>query len=159
MNNTNDFFTKLSTLGCCGYCPFMPGTIGALLGTIFAYLIFIFFRQQVVYILSLLLILLAILSCGIAEKRIGGKDPSCIILDEFVAMPICFLANFSKCQSIWIFFGGFVIFRIFDILKPFSLKKLERINGGLGIVLDDIGAAIYTNIILHVVIFIFGILC
>lgn len=153
MQNFNNFIVQVATLGRLGHCKILPGTIGAFLGTIFSCLIFMLFKQRVVIVLSFILMLFAIYICHFAEKSIGSKDPSCIIFDEFVAMPVCFVFILERYNSIWLFLIGFIVFRIFDIIKPFNLKKLEKFNGGFGIVLDDIGAAIYTNITLQILSF------
>lgn len=155
-NNLERFFVQASTLGIFGYCPYMPGTVGALWGTIFSYAIFFLLRGPVVCCVSFFLILFGILSCGIAEKFFEEHDPKIVILDEFVAMPICFfpvLVN-SSYIKIWTFFLGFLIFRLFDILKPFGIKKLEKLPGGVGIVCDDLGAAAYTGIVLYLILLI-----
>jgi phosphatidylglycerophosphatase A len=86
----------------------------------------------------------------VLPEEIGEKEPSCVIFDEFVAMPICFLGirNFvtPKIPTRKILLIGFVIFRLFDILKPLGIKKVQHLSGGIGIVIDDILAAIYTDV-------------
>lgn len=154
MKKYDRFIIDIGTLGRCGFCRIMPGTVGAFLGTIFSYIAFNLFRSSMLYIITFILVLFAIYVCSVAEKTIGTKDPSCVIFDEFIAMPICFLSVFERYNSIWLLTVGFVIFRIFDIFKPFGIKKLEKLNGGLGIVLDDVIAAIYTNISLQILVFV-----
>ncbi|MDR0595560.1 MAG: phosphatidylglycerophosphatase A [Puniceicoccales bacterium] len=143
--------TNIATLGKIGYSRFMPGTMGAFIGTLFAYLLFKFCACLTILIISGGLVLFAIYACSVAECVIGTKDPSCVILDEFAAMPLCFL--FLKRGSIVAFLIGFLIFRLFDILKPWGIRKCERFRSGMGIVLDDALAACYTNITLHVLLY------
>jgi phosphatidylglycerophosphatase A len=91
--------------------------------------------------------------CGEAEFRLGEKDPGCVILDEMVAMPLCFVtsAGLRNRFSMWvILLGGFLLFRFFDIVKPFGIKKLQNFNGGIGIVVDDLAAAIYAASVLFI---------
>lgn len=159
MDKLDTFFTRAATLGCFGHCPIMPGTVGSLLGTIFSYIVFFLFRRSVVYGLEALLIPFSIVSCAVAEKVLRERDPSSVILDEFVVMPVCFLLISGSKQPIWVFVAGFIIFRFFDILKPLGLKRLESLPGGVGIVADDLGAALYTAVVLYIMLFIFGMIC
>ncbi len=100
-----------------------------------------------------LVVLTSVLLCGVAAAIIGKKDPSEVILDEFAAMPLVFLFNpyvYQNTKSSLLFILlGFLLFRLFDITKPFGIKTLERLPGGFGIVLDDVMAAIYANLALH----------
>jgi phosphatidylglycerophosphatase A len=145
-----NFVINLATLFGLGKFPIMPGTLGSFMGLLL-YIILIQNLSVFPMIFTLItIILLAILICDMAEKVIGEKDPSCVILDEFVAMPICFVGikHFVPAEiAMWkIWLLGFVIFRIFDILKPFGIKKSQDLSGGIGIVVDDIIAAIYANV-------------
>lgn len=144
---------NLSTLWRVGYFGKMPGTNGSFLGLIF-YTLFFHNLQIGEYILICIgTIYVACLVCDEAEKLFATKDPSFVILDEFVAMPVCFLGLQQKMANrpIWIFMlAGFLLFRFFDIVKPFGIKKLQGIRGGYGIVLDDIAAALATCAIMHV---------
>ncbi|MDR3274259.1 MAG: phosphatidylglycerophosphatase A [Puniceicoccales bacterium] len=139
--------TSISTFGFLGYSRFMPGTLGAFLGTAFSYFLFGNYSRLMILAVSIGLIIFAVYVCSVAERVIGCRDPSCVILDEFVAMPVCFL--FLRRRNAAVFLLGFLIFRAFDILKPLGIKFFEKFRGGLGIVLDDIMAACYTNITLH----------
>jgi phosphatidylglycerophosphatase A len=92
--------------------------------------------------------------CGEAERRIGRQDPGEVILDEVVAMPLCFLgwrmivpAGFLASLALLI--AGFGLFRFFDIRKPGFINRLQGIPGGWGIVLDDTAAALATCATLH----------
>jgi phosphatidylglycerophosphatase A len=101
-----------------------------------------------------LVVLTAVLLCGVAAAFIGKKDPSEVILDEFAAMPLVFLFNphvHNGASSLLLILLGFLFFRLFDITKPFGIKALEKLPGGLGIVLDDVMAAIYANLALQAV--------
>jgi phosphatidylglycerophosphatase A len=104
-------------------------------------------------IFDALVVLAAILLCGVAAALIGKKDPSEVILDEFAAMPLVFLfnpaANSSTQKGLLFVVLGFLLFRLFDITKPFGIRKVEKLPGGLGIVLDDVVAALYANLVLQ----------
>jgi phosphatidylglycerophosphatase A len=130
----------------------MWGSLAGVIGYTVAFWNITFFHF---FVRLLLLLLIAIAFCDEAERRIGEKDPSCIILDEFCAMPLCFLGieRFSGQVATWkILLCGFCIFRLFDGLKPFGIRSLERLRGGLGIVIDDVGAAAATCLALHVLV-------
>jgi phosphatidylglycerophosphatase A len=131
----------------------MPGTAGAFLGTIFSYFLFKTFGGNTISVVCIGLIIFAIYVCSVAERAFCCKDPRCVILDEFVAMPVCFL--FQELKHVIIFLLGFLIFRAFDILKPLGIKFFERFRSGWGIVLDDVIAACYTNIVLRVLLHVY----
>jgi len=100
----------------------------------------------------------AIAMCGEAEFRLGVRDPGEVILDEFVAMPLCFI-NWPAMQvgpwahwpPIGIYLAGFALFRLFDITKPFGIKKLQDLPGGWGVVVDDLAAALLSCVVLHAI--------
>jgi len=93
--------------------------------------------------------------CGEAEIRLGKKDPGEVILDEFVAMPLCFLGWHSLVAA-WpaghgagVLLAGFAAFRFFDILKPLGINRLQDLPGGWGVVIDDLAAALAACATLH----------
>ncbi len=89
-------------------------------------------------VICIVLTLIAIPICGVAEKMIGGKDPGCIVADEYLTLPITVIGLTSP----WALLSGFVLHRIFDITKPPPIKQLQHIHGGFGIVVDDFLAAL-----------------
>lgn len=148
----NRLAVKLATLFWIGNIKYCSGTVGSLVGTVF-YAIFI--RKIAILprlLVMLFMLLLSLIICDIAEKAIKKHDPKEVILDEFVAMPFVFFGieeYFSQKLSVaFIMIIGFIIFRIFDILKPLGINRLQKLPGGIGIVADDIVAAIYSNITL-----------
>lgn len=100
-----------------------------------------------------LVVMAAIFFCGVAAFLLKKKDPSEVILDEFAAMPLVFLFNknlhLGSTKGFLLVIVGFLLFRLFDITKPFGIKALERLPGGFGIVLDDVMAAFYANLVLQ----------
>lgn len=144
---------NIATLGPIGKWKKMPGTLGSLVGLILYTLLF--HRTPLLPFLLLLgtSIYLGIAFCDEAEKRLQKHDPSEIILDEVVAIPLCFFGMhyLFKSYPTWlILLIGFILFRLLDIFKPFFIKKLQNYPGGLGVVLDDLGAAAVTAVCLHV---------
>lgn len=134
-----------------GYSPFSPGTLGSLLG-IPIYLL-LRFKSNFIYVLFLIIfIFFSIWISDYAQKYFGKKDDQRIVIDEISGFLCTFLFLDKKIFSILV---GFILFRIFDILKPFPIRNLEkRLKGGYGIVLDDVIAGIYANIIIQLILLI-----
>lgn len=145
---------NLATIGSLGNFK-APGTWGSVMGVVF-YVVFVSHLSE--FAAALLLAVasyFAIGICGEAEKRLKKVDPGEIILDEFVAMPMCFLGlsglvDANPAQFFVILAAGFALFRFFDILKPLGIKKLQRYHGGFGVVVDDVAAALIVAVIMNV---------
>ncbi|MDR1303265.1 MAG: phosphatidylglycerophosphatase A [Puniceicoccales bacterium] len=149
------FVFNIATLGPLGRSRFMPGTWGSLAGVIGYTVAFWNITFYQFFIRFSLLLFIGLLFCDEAERRMGQKDPPSVILDEFCAMPLCFLGieRFSGQVAMWeILLCGFCIFRLLDVLKPFGIRALERFRGGVGIMADDMAAALATCLALHVII-------
>jgi phosphatidylglycerophosphatase A len=110
---------------------------------------------------ALLLAAGAVAVCGEAERRLGLRDPGCIVLDEFVAMPLCFL-GWQKLAAIvpvyWVWILGLFLFRLLDIFKPLGIRWLQELPGGWGVVVDDLAAAMGACLLLHVGIGVYSLL-
>jgi len=124
-----------------GFSPVMPGTVGTLWGVPLAWAVMQIPSLTGQIIVCAALTLLAIPLCAAAEKQLGkGKDPGCIVADEYLTLPICFLGlPFTPGVLV----AGFVLHRFFDIAKPPPIYQLQRIKGGTGIVVDDLFAALF----------------
>ena len=123
----------------------MPGTLASLAGILVYYLVK---DSNFTYLLVTgLTIILGFLVSGRLEKILGKKDCPCIVIDEVSGMllSLAFLPYDLRLVII-----GFITFRILDILKPWPLRAIQNLKGSLGIMGDDIAAALYTNIILQV---------
>lgn len=132
-----------------GNSQILPGTLGTLLGIIPA--IFLLSQSLILQIAyCFIIVLFGFLICDKAAKIIGEKDPSCIVADEFCTLPITVI-GFS--DPIFIL-SGFIFHRFFDILKPWPIKKLEELPGGLGIILDDFLSAIFA-LIINIILFVY----
>lgn len=134
--------------GCySGYSPVMPGTSGSV-AAIPICLIFMFMPPWMNTTSVAALIFFSVWICDKAATIIGQEDPGCIVLDEIAGMAVTLSGVAPDLMSIMV---GFILFRFFDILKPWPLKNLETIfKGGAGIVADDIGAGIYASIVLNI---------
>ena len=105
--------------------------------------------NDVLYGFTILFIfLLGIIFAGDAEKIYKRKDAQMIVIDEACGMMI---AVFLVPYNIWIILLGFVLFRVFDIIKPPPARTIEGFSGSFGVMFDDIIAAIYTNFILQLI--------
>jgi phosphatidylglycerophosphatase A len=127
-----------------GLVPVMPGTFGTLLGLPLAWALGTW--PLPIELTAIAAIVLAgIPLCDRAAHLFGKKDPGCVVFDEIAAVPLVFsLVGITFSTAIL----GFVWFRIFDIAKPWPIRRLERLPGGLGIMIDDLMAAIYAAIAL-----------
>ena len=129
-----------------GYFPVASGTIGSLVGII-AYLILQDVPNTLYTAIVILICIVGVYIAGEAEKIYQSKDSSYIVIDEIAGI---FLTFIFLPRGINFLIAGFIIFRIFDILKPFPIRLIdEKLEGGWGIMLDDIMAGIYANISLR----------
>lgn len=139
-------FKYIATLGFVGYLPVAPGTFGSLV----AFLFFIFLKPPVFIHIAILFLMvpIGIISSHRAERLLNDKDSKHIVIDEFCGYILSVLfIPFSISHALTAFF----LFRFFDILKPFPIRKIETaLSGGKGIMADDIAAAIYANAILQI---------
>jgi phosphatidylglycerophosphatase A len=128
-----------------GLAPFAPGTVGSLPGVLLAWLMLdmgIYFQLGVAVALSLA----GIWICGESARRIGVHDHGGIVWDEICGMYITLLLAPPTLLGFALAFG---LFRFFDIVKPWPIRDLDhRLGGGLGIMLDDLVAALYALILL-----------
>ncbi|NPA40006.1 MAG: phosphatidylglycerophosphatase A [Thermodesulfobacteria bacterium] len=139
----NFIWVFISSWALIGFLPPCPGTWA----TLEAVLMFWFFRD--LSILNQLLIvagvtLVGIISSHLTSKILREKDPDLVVIDEVAGV---WLGLVGKLHA-WEFVFGFIIFRAIDILKPFPIKRFEKLPGGFGIMIDDLIAGIFTNLIL-----------
>lgn len=134
-----------------GTVPFAPGTFGSLIGLPVCFLLsHLNLLESVICILVFILFAMGIASA--AEKIIKQRDPGQIVIDEIAGLMVTFAGLPFNLKTV---LAGFIIFRVFDILKPFPIRMLERrIGGGSGIVLDDVLAGVYGNLIVRLGIYI-----
>jgi phosphatidylglycerophosphatase A len=136
----------IATVGYCGYFPFAPGTVGSAAGLLFYLLVWWSGSPLVEVGLIVALFAAGVWAGTTAERYFGGIDPGPIVLDEVVGMLIT-LAFIPVGLSGAL--AGFVLFRIFDVIKPFPAGRLEALHGGLGVMADDAMAAVYANLTLR----------
>jgi len=135
----------IATVCYVGYIPLAPGTVASALGV---GLYFLVRADNLAHLLlTFLFLILGFWSSQAALKEFPGKnDPREIVIDEFSSMLIVYLFIPFSLKFVIL---GFLIFRALDIFKIPPIKKLESFPGGYGIMLDDIAAAIFANLILQ----------
>ncbi len=128
-----------------GYSPIAPGTLGTLL----AIPIYFFLSEISFPLYQLTLLAFFFLSCwisGQAQQYFGKTDDQRIVIDEMMGF---FITMLWVTKTPFFILVGFILFRFFDILKPFPIRRLEKVRGGFGVVLDDVMAGIFANVILR----------
>ena len=150
-----------------GRIPIAPGTVGSLVGMVWFGLL-LMTRSPWWFTAGIIAgIALSVWLCDVAEKALGQKDPSSVVLDEITAMPVCFFAwvailvcqagslpafGYFFCAQTWpLTLGTFVACRLFDIAKPWPVRQSQELPGGWGITVDDVLAAAYVNLIVLLV--------
>lgn len=133
-----------------GCIPLAPGTFGSILGLPLGFLLAgmaipVAIAAVAVFIVG------AVWIANEAEKQLKQSDPGIIVIDEIAGMAVALI---GLPVDLTIALIGFVIFRILDILKPFPIRFLDQhLNGGWGVVLDDVAAGIITNMVLRIAIY------
>ena len=128
-----------------GLSPKAPGTVGSLLGVALAWVTLNFDLAMQIGI-AIAISVAGIWICGESSRRLGVHDHGGIVWDEICGMYITLLVAPASISA-WLL--GFGLFRAFDIVKPWPIRDLDhRLGGGLGIMLDDLAAALYASILL-----------
>ncbi len=151
-----------------GYLPIAPGTIGSLVGVglylaawgalyqIFEAnaargrlnLLYVFMPQLAAMLLLIFIVsMTGIWAATRAEKATQKKDPSIVVIDEVAGQMIALLSGPFWMQTWWSIASAFVLFRLFDIWKPYPIRRLEALESGLGIMADDLLAGVYALIV------------
>lgn len=136
-------------LGFAGLSPVMPGTCGSLLAVLVAP--FIFMPLGFWWRLGFLAVIMVAGTkvCTKAEDILKKTDPGEVVIDELLGQWLTFLPFTGL--SFWEYVAGFVLFRIFDIAKPWPVRNFERLPKGLGIMADDAAAGIWAMVCLGIV--------
>lgn len=139
----------LATGGFVGYLPKMPGTYGTIVGVGLTFLSARFFSPLMHMAFVSLFVFFSVMVCTFYESFNEGHDRQEVVIDEIAGFMVA---------SMWIplrwefWLLAFVIFRILDMTKPYPISYLdEKIEGGLGVVVDDLAAGLATNILLQIV--------
>jgi phosphatidylglycerophosphatase A len=135
-----------------GYAPKAPGTAGSAVG-----LLLWIALPKILWIQVLVLAVVAVVGSWagtVAEAHFGRQDPGEVVIDEVAGMMVTLVLN-PIAGPVWMLLA-FGLFRAFDITKPFPVRRLERLPGGIGIMADDLAAGVYANLALRACIWAFG---
>lgn len=132
-----------------GLIPIASGTFGTLIALPVVWLFWDYFSFGPVFqtLVAVVLSLVAIPICSVAERCYGTKDDGRIVADEYMTFPLCMI---GLPWNPWVLLTAFVSCRFFDIAKPAPADQLQRIKGGTGIVIDDVVASLYSLLFNHV---------
>lgn len=146
-NSVCILYKLIGTTFFTGHVPIAPGTAG----TLFCVLVLWFLPVE--NPLAMSVIAAAIFVSGVKAagnlEPVWGKDPGKITIDEAAGMTVA-LIGIPKTAEIW--FAAFILFRVFDIFKPPPVRQMEYLPHGWGVMMDDIIAGIYANIVCRVII-------
>ncbi len=137
----------IATTFFSGLFPIAPGTVGAFIAVVVLWFLPPLSWLTLV-IASAIFFVIGVWASDIAETE-WGKDPGKVNWDEVVGMMITVIALPAKHWIIYV--AAFFAFRIFDIIKPFPVNRMEKIKGGMGIMADDVMAGIYSNLVLQII--------
>jgi phosphatidylglycerophosphatase A len=123
----------------CGFVPKAPGTAGAL-GAIPLYLLAARGGRPWVALAAVVVTLVGVWASSVVARQLDSKDPQIVVVDEVAGLLVTML---PMARVTWpAVVVGFVLFRLFDMTKPWPVRRIERLPGGWGIVLDDIAAGV-----------------
>ncbi|MGD2245345.1 MAG: phosphatidylglycerophosphatase A [Candidatus Aminicenantes bacterium] len=141
------FSKVLATFFGAGYFPLAQGTLTSFI----IVLLYKFFLYRLHWAFYLLLVagifILGVFSSSVYSKIVKKKDPHQIVIDEVAGQ---LLVLFRLSPSWFLMLSGFFLFRLFDIAKPLPIRHVEKFPGGWGIMADDIMAAIYAGLLVHI---------
>jgi phosphatidylglycerophosphatase A len=159
----NSFLLWLAQGFGIGRIPIAPGTFGSGIGLLWFWILLLPGNLWTFLLGTLLGLLLSVWLCGVGEKILKQTDPGSIVIDEIAAIPLCFLGwvsmllfrsgtfpapEYFLSRYVWpLTLGVFVLFRVFDIWKPWPVRQSQSLRGGWGVTTDDALAAVYVNLV------------
>jgi len=152
MNFRDRAVLLLATGFSVGRIPLAPGTFGSLLGIPLC-LVLAEIGLDVMVAAAVAFVLFAVWIAGKAERLIRIKDAPCIVIDEMAGITVAMLGVPLTPLNLT---AGFIAFRVLDIIKPFPARYMDaKVAGGWGIVMDDVVAGLYSNLLLRAISLIF----
>ena len=139
----------IATAGFVGRFPIAPGTAGSLAGLGVYALIRFLDGPALEAAMLIVTLVVGIWSANVAERLLGGKDPGPVVIDEVLGILVTFA--FLPVNALGAFVG-FVLFRLFDVVKPYPAGRLEHLRGGSGVMLDDAMAGLYCNVVMRILV-------
>ncbi len=146
----NRLALALATWFGCGYFPWGPGTAGSLAAVLIAAGLhkWLGAGRITLAVLVVILLLPAIWASTRTARLLNKEDPGMVVVDEVLGQWLTLLG--ASTLNWKTFLAGFLLFRLFDIWKPWPIRRLENLPEGTGIVVDDLGAGVYGAIVLSV---------
>jgi phosphatidylglycerophosphatase A len=126
-----------------GYSPIAPGTAGSAVALIILWLVP--FSQLGLIVFFLAVTFFGTWAAQLVETAVGDKDPGVIVIDEVAGMTLSVLV---LPLTVPVLLAGFVLFRIFDVVKPYPANRLQALRGGVGVMVDDLVAGLYALLVL-----------
>jgi phosphatidylglycerophosphatase A len=138
----------IATWFLCGYAPAAPGTVGSIAAIVIAWIIYKIagWPGTAFGFLAALLAFPAVWAADVVARRSEKKDPQIVVVDEVVGQWVTLAGATALNWKSWLL--ALVLFRAFDVWKPFPIRRLEALPGGVGIVADDVLAGIYAAVVL-----------
>ena len=133
----------IATVAGVGYAPVAPGTVASALTVVVLGLVAPPPGPLLLFVI--VVIVVGTWAAHDAERSLGGKDPGAIVIDEVAGMALSVL---TLPLTPRVLLAGFLLFRVFDIVKPYPANALQRLRGGVGVMLDDLVAGLYALVLL-----------
>ena len=150
-----------------GRIPFAPGTFGSVVGLGWFALLLAAGNFWILLGGTVLGLAASVWLCGAGERILKQTDPGSVVMDEIAAIPVCFagwvitrhahngvlptVEYFFSEKTLWLTLGVFVLFRLFDVWKPWPVRQSQKLPGGWGVTTDDFLAALYVNAVIGLV--------
>ena len=142
----NNIAKTIATFFYVGLIPVGPGTFGTLAAIPLFYALS--FTPIYIYLaITVAVILISVWASTIAEEIFQKTDPGQVVADEVSGFLVTMILVPATISNIFL---GFLLFRLFDIAKPYPVRKFEKLPGGWGIVIDDVAAGVYACVTLHI---------
>ena len=151
MFNLSKFFV---TIFYIGYSKFAPGTLGSIISILIIYIIDINFNKLAFFLIFIFILIFSIFFIKIYTKNNSKHDPKEIVIDEFIGIYFIFLFidKLQVFNNIFTIICIFILFRFFDIFKPFPINIIDqKIKNSFGVIIDDLLAGIYTVITIKLI--------
>ncbi len=132
----------LATVCGAGYLPIAPGTAGSAVALVILWLVP--FSPAGLVAFFVVVTLAGTWAAHVAEAALGEKDPGVIVIDEVAGMTLAVLA---LPRTVPVLLTAFVLFRVFDVVKPFPAGRAQALPGGLGVMVDDLIAGLYALVV------------
>ena len=145
LSATDRLTVAIATVGGVGWAPVAPGTVASVVTVLVLWLVP--FSQAGLVLFFVAVTVIGTWAADRAERALGVKDPGAIVIDEVAGMTLSLLV-LPLPFTVPVLLVGFVLFRIFDVVKPFPAGRSQALGGGVGVMIDDLIAGLYALIVL-----------